>query len=119
MFNHPVAKAFAASIAAGIATFALVPSANAATSARTTTVSYRNLDLGSDAGVATLKSRIAHAAGRVCDTNMASTLAERSITSDCRARAISNAQRGMVEVIAAADRGTRVASLETATRAGR
>lgn len=103
------AKAFIASVAAGVATLAFTP-AHAETEGRSVTVSFADLNLSSDAGKARLERRIATAAATVCGPVDRLSLTDRRTNDDCRQRAIANAGRAMVEVVANARSSIRVAA---------
>ncbi|MDX3885351.1 UrcA family protein [Edaphosphingomonas haloaromaticamans] len=63
-------------------------------------VSYSDLDLSTDAGVATLKSRVSRAADRICGrTGNVPTVA----SARCRAKAIEGAKADMAMAVAKSD----------------
>jgi UrcA family protein len=94
-----LARAFIASIAAGVATLALSPARAETDAPRSVAVSFADLNLKSDAGKARLERRIALAASAVCGPVDRLSLTERRTNEDCRSRAIANAGRAMVEVV--------------------
>ena len=110
MFSSSATKALfvTAAVAAsgGVATPAM---AEVEGEYRTTTVSYADLDLASEAGVARLNSRIKFAARQVCGIANLDLRAAPEI-SRCREAAIEHATRATVTVIAAARRGEPYAS---------
>ncbi len=124
MLNTLLLKALAMSAAAGAATFAFVPAANAATGfsdSASTTVHYADLNLDTEAGVQTLKRRINFAAERVCETRSVQSLAAQRASEQCRVEAVQGTRLPTVEVLSAsADSPARVATLSvSATRSGR
>jgi UrcA family protein len=104
------AKAFIASIAAGVATLALSPAHAEMEGPRSVTVSFADLNLSSDAGKARLERRIATAAATVCGPVDRLSFSDRRTNDDCRQRAIANAGRAMVEVVANERSSIRVAA---------
>lgn len=111
MFTHAVSKAILASAAAGFATFMLTPAAHAEIGApRTMLVHYDDLNLASASGKARLQNRISYAASVVCGP--ADELSQSSLkdVGACEARAISNAARAMVTVVASREGTIRVAA---------
>lgn len=111
MLTRNVSKALLASAAAGFATFMLMPAAHAEIGApRTMLVHYDDLNLASVSGKARLQKRISYAAGVVCGP--ADELSQSSLkdVGDCQARAISNAGRAMVTVLAERKGEIRVAA---------
>lgn len=124
MFNAQLLKAFVMSAAAGAASLAFVPSANAATGfgdTVSTRVSYADLNLDTPEGLDALKARIDFAAQRVCGTRSAQSLIEQRASEQCRVEAVQGTRLPTVEVLSAsADSPARVASLSvSATRTGR
>lgn len=124
MFNNRYAKAAIMSAAAGVAAFAFVPSANAATGfgdTVSTRVSYADLNLDTQEGMDRLKARIDYAAQRVCGTRSAQSLIQQRDAQQCRVDAVEGTRLPSVEVLSAsADSANRLASLAvTATRTGR
>jgi UrcA family protein len=104
------ARAFIASVAAGVATLALTPARAESDTPRSVTVSFADLNLKSDAGKARLERRIAVAASTVCGPVDRLSMTDRRANDDCRTRAIANAGRAMVEVVENARGSIRVAA---------
>lgn len=104
------AKALLASTLAAGATFAVAPVHAESTGVRSVAVRYADLDLKSQAGKDTLQRRIAFAAGTVCGPADTLSYHSRQSVASCEARAIANAGRATVDVIAAAESTLRVAA---------
>lgn len=102
-------RALIASTVAGVATLALSP-VHAADAPRSVVVSYADLNLKSDSGRAALNRRIEVAAATVCGPVDQLSLTDVRANGDCRARAIANAGRAAVEVVADARNSVRVAA---------
>jgi UrcA family protein len=105
MFTRTATKALIASIAAGVATFAMSP-AHAQVESRSKTVYFGDLDISSSAGQATLSRRIATAARQVCGSADVRDIKGNLDVKNCRKEAIASANRGTVQVFADA-RGAR------------
>lgn len=104
------AKALLASTLAASATFAVAPAHADSSAFRSVAVRYADLDLKSQAGKATLERRIAFAAETVCGPADTLSYHSRRSVAGCEARAIANAGRATVDVIAAAESTLRVAA---------
>ncbi len=79
---------------------------------RTVTVSYADLNLRNEAGVARLTSRVKFAVRQVCQPMDDNNLAELYPTHNCIQRSMSHAKAGMAFAIARASSGERIAALE-------
>ena len=90
---RPIGLALIASLATlGVTLSAMPTSAHAAERHRTATVQSADLNLASSAGLATLETRIAAAAKRLCRLPGDSLPLYRSKATDCEAKAIAAAQ---------------------------
>lgn len=103
-------KAFIASVVAGVATLAFSPAHAQLGEKRSVTVSFADLNLNSAAGKARLDRRIAFAAATVCGPVDRLSLIDRRANDDCQQRAIADAGRAMVEVVANTRTSLRVAA---------
>jgi UrcA family protein len=105
-----IAKALFAAAAAGAATLALSPVHAELGAPRTQEVRYDDLDLSKPAGKARLERRIAQAARIVCGPDYSGSITTRMAVAECRADAVADARRAMVEVVATAERAVRLAA---------
>lgn len=103
-------KAFIASVAAGVATLALTPAHAQTATERSVVVSFADLNLDSTAGKARLERRIEQAAATVCGPVDRLSITDRRHNDECQQRAIANASRAMVEVVANTRNSIRVAA---------
>lgn len=78
-------------LAGGVAQAADTRTAAVSTDIATTTVSYADLNLASQSGVATLYKRLARAADRVCGEHDARSPREHAAFRDCRAASLNRA----------------------------
>lgn len=92
-----------------VGTFAGVPAKAADPAEQSVRVLYRDLDLKSDSGVATLHHRIARAASEVCGSVDPRELALNAQVQACRTAAIAKATPQVETVIASIRSGTRYA----------
>lgn len=110
MLTRNISRALLASIAAGLATFAMVPAHAELGAPRSVVVSFADLDLGSEAGQARLDRRIAYAAETVCGPVDMMNYQSRQALAACETDAITRAKGGMVQVFAQAGNSIRVAA---------
>lgn len=106
MFTRTISKALLASVAAGVATFAMAPLHAEMGAPRSVLVSYSDLDLKTEAGLGRLNKRIAFAAETVCGPADMLSYQSRQAIAACEGDAIANANRGLVQVFADAGNGT-------------
>lgn len=85
---------------------------------RTAMVSYADLDLGTEAGVATLDTRIRTAVRDVCGSVTSPGLRANAEVRECRKDALASARRATVEVLAQVNSGERLAQSEGAIAVG-
>lgn len=104
------AKALLASTLAASAAFAVAPAHAESNGVRSVAVHYADLDLKSQAGKSALERRIAFAAETVCGPADNLSYHSRKSVAGCEARAIANAGRATVDVIASAESTLRVAA---------
>lgn len=110
MFTRTVSKALLASVAAGLATFAMAPAHAEIGAPRSVVVHFGDLDVSSASGKAILAKRIAFAAETVCGPADQLSYFSRKAIAACETDAIANANRGLVEVFAQAGTSLRVAA---------
>lgn len=110
MLTRTVSKALLASIAAGLATLAMVPAHAELGAPRSVVVSFADLNLNSDAGQARLNKRIAFAAETVCGPVDMMNYQSRRALAACETDAITRAKGGMVQVFAQAGNSIRIAA---------
>jgi UrcA family protein len=108
MFTRTASKALLASVAAGLATFAVAPAQAEINAPRSVAVPFTDLDLKTEVGQSRLKKRIAFAAEIVCGPVDTLSYHSRQAVGACRTGAIDSASRGMVEVFADAGSTIRV-----------
>jgi UrcA family protein len=110
MFTRFASKTLLASVAAGLVTFAVAPAQAEIGAPRSVEVRYSDLDLKTEAGQHRLKKRVAFAAEIVCGPADTLSFASKASVAGCQDRAIANASRAMVEVVAQAGSTLRVAA---------
>jgi UrcA family protein len=100
-------KPVSAIAAVMLASALVLPTVSHAEEARSATIAFGDLNLSDPEARATLTSRIAGAAGQVCETGASQRELELfQFTHSCRAGAIASAQPAYAAAIAAARRGT-------------
>ncbi|WOE75304.1 UrcA family protein [Alterisphingorhabdus coralli] len=77
---------------------------------RSTTVSYGDLNLNSEAGQQTLERRVKSAARKVCGPRPRLNLSERMDYGRCMDEALDSGEQAMIQIIAAADKGEKLAA---------
>jgi UrcA family protein len=89
-----------------VASVLVVPTVSQAAETSSVRVTYADLNLATDFGQHKLQSRLAFAAGSVCDTADPLDLKYVRAVSECRTGAIADAQPAYLAAVAAARRGT-------------
>jgi len=93
-------------IAAVLLAAALIaPTVSHAQEARSTTVSYADLNLASTAGQGALQHRLVRAAGLVCEYGKIQDMARRGEAAACRSETVASVQPAYVAAVDAARRG--------------
>jgi UrcA family protein len=107
MTLNPMTKTLCAAVALSLSGLTLTSVVQAETrSYHTAAVAYGDLNLASEAGQATLQSRIKAAVRRVCGSGVGrATLSEVLDEQRCHAQAMASAKRASVSLIAAARSG--------------
>lgn len=89
-----------------VAALLVVPTVGQAATSNSVRVSYADLNLASDAGLATLEGRVAGAARQVCEIEDSRELVLARATHSCRTGAVASAQPALDAAVAAARKGT-------------
>lgn len=111
MFARFAQKSLFAAAALAAAAVTVSPAfAGVSGTIRTTTVSYADLDLRTDAGVSALNDRIRRAATQVCGRAAPMSLVDFADMMECRSDAVANARRASVTLIAQANSDERLAA---------
>ena len=89
-----------------VASALVVPTVSQAAANNSARVSYADLNLASDAGIAALRGRIAGAARDVCEIEDSREMALAAATDSCRSIAIADAQPAFDAAVAAVRKGS-------------